>query len=248
VFDFGVRMCGDPEDAKEVLQETLLAAARTVGTFRGGSSLPTWLYTIARSFCIKRRRRSKFAPPAEASLEGVLERVPSSSPGPDELAERGEVKRALASALLALDPASREVLVLRDMEGLTAPEVAEVTGSTVDAVKSRLHRARASVREWLGRALGEALPAPAPGCPDVLAAFSRELEGELDARRCAELQRHVDSCAACRGRCDSLRRSLAVCARVSPGPVPEAVKESVRAAFRSAMRGSAKRPGMEGQG
>src|SRR5215470_15526196 len=61
VYRFGMKMCRDPEDAKDVLQDTLLAMARNVRDFRGASSLSTWLYTIARSFCIKKRRRSKLA-------------------------------------------------------------------------------------------------------------------------------------------------------------------------------------------
>src|SRR5574337_1162633 len=69
VYRFGLKMCRDPEDAKDVLQDTLLAVARGVKDFRGASSVSTWLYTIARSFCIKKRRRSKFAPPEETSLE-----------------------------------------------------------------------------------------------------------------------------------------------------------------------------------
>jgi len=69
VYRFGVKMCRDPEDAKDVLQDTLLAMARGVRAFRGASSISTWLYTIARSYCIKKRRKSKFAPEAERSLE-----------------------------------------------------------------------------------------------------------------------------------------------------------------------------------
>ena len=236
VFGFGLRMCGDSEDAKDVLQDTLLAASRTVADFRGDSSVSTWLYTIARSFCIKRRRRSKFAPAGELSLDHDAPALPSSMPAPDELAARGEVKRALAIALEALDPASREVLILRDMEGLTAPEVATLTGLSVDAVKSRLHRARATVRARLATALGDVAPPHAPGCPDVLTAFSRQLEGDLEPRLCAELQEHVEGCAACRATCDSLKQTLAVCASEPPGPVPVAVREAVRAALRLALR------------
>jgi RNA polymerase sigma-70 factor (ECF subfamily) len=236
VFGFGVRMCGDSEDAKDVLQDTLLAAARTVGEFRGDSSVSTWLYTIARSFCIKKRRRSKFAPAEEISLDRAASGLPSSIPGPDELAARDEVKRALAIALEALDPASREVLILRDIEGLTAPEVAKVTGASVDAIKSRLHRARGTVREHLAAALGDTTAARAAGCPDVLTAFSKQMEGDLEPRLCAELQGHIEGCAACRARCDSLKRSLAVCASAPPGPVPDAVRDSVRAALRAALR------------
>jgi RNA polymerase sigma-70 factor (ECF subfamily) len=237
VFGFGLRMCGDEEEAKDVLQDTLLAAARTIGGFRGEASVSTWLYTIARSFCIKKRRRGKFAPAEPISLDSEVARLPSASPGPDETMARGEIKRALAAAMAELDPASREVLILRDVEGLTAPEVAKVVGSSVDAVKSRLHRARTVLRERLASALGETPATHAEGCPDVLTAFSRRLEGDLEPRLCADLQNHVEACTACRGRCDSLKASLAMCANAMHGPVPDAVKRSVRAALQAALMG-----------
>ena len=69
VYRFGMKMCRNPEDAKDVLQDTLLAMARGVRDFRGSSSLSTWLYTIARSYCIKKRRRSKSAPEEERSRD-----------------------------------------------------------------------------------------------------------------------------------------------------------------------------------
>src|SRR4029453_8223410 len=59
VYRFGMKMCRDPEDARDVLQDTLLAMARSVRDFRGASSISTWLYTIARSFCIKKRRAER---------------------------------------------------------------------------------------------------------------------------------------------------------------------------------------------
>src|SRR5664279_2091903 len=71
VFSFGVKMCGDAEDAKDVAQETLLTMARTVQDFRGDASLSTWLYTVARSFCIKKRRRTKGAPAFHEPLDQV---------------------------------------------------------------------------------------------------------------------------------------------------------------------------------
>ena len=69
IYRFGVKMCRDPEDAKDVLQDTLLAAARGIREFRGASSLSTWLYTVARSFCIKKHRSSKLAPTDTVSLD-----------------------------------------------------------------------------------------------------------------------------------------------------------------------------------
>ena len=86
VYRFGMKMCGDTDDAKDVLQETLLAMARGVRDFRGASSLSTWLYTIARSFCIKKRRRSRFAPAEQQSLDTVLAdekvQLPDARPSP----------------------------------------------------------------------------------------------------------------------------------------------------------------------
>jgi len=233
VYRYGLRMCGDAEDAKDVLQDTLLTAARNVKDFRGASALSTWLYTIARSFCIKKRRRSKFAPPRESSLESEVapDAAPLVDPGrsPDEVVAGREIEQAIARAIASLDPGQREVLILRDVEGLTAPEVGAVLGIGVDAVKSRLHRARVAVRAAVGPLLGIPTAERRAGCPDIAAIFSRHLEDEIDADACAEMQAHLQGCAACRGVCDSLQRTLELC-RASP-TVPAPVRASVRAAL-----------------
>ena len=93
------------------------------------------------------------------------------------------------------------VLDVLNVVGLTAPEVAEVLGLTPQAVKSRLHRARLSVREQVAPLLGIGRdPSPSVGtCPDVLKAFSQHLEGEISVELCADLERHLESCARCRG-------------------------------------------------
>ena len=151
VFRFGMKMCRDPEDARDVSQETLFAAARTLGGFRGDASLSTWLYAIARSFCIKARRRSAFAPEL-VSLESAAPEARAAAdgaPGPDRALAEREGRAALADAIASLAPAYRAVLLLRDVEGLPATAVADATGLSVAAVKSRLHRARAAVRERL---------------------------------------------------------------------------------------------------
>ena len=114
----------------------------------------------------------------------------------------------LDAAIAELEPIYREVLLLRDVEGLPAAEVAEVLGISVEAVKSRLHRARVAVRERVAPVLAPAtlpIPQPGPGCQDVVTMFSRRLEGEIDVNACAELEAHLKTCASCRGRCDSLR-------------------------------------------
>ena len=238
IYRFGMKMCRDADVAEDVVQDTLLAMVRTLPGFRGEASVSTWLYTIARSFCIKKRRRRKFAPVAELSLESdrpaAAAALPDSAPAPDRLVEDHETRDALEAALASLSTPHREVLVLRDVEGLTAAEVAEVTGLSVDAVKSRLHRARAAVRSRLAPVLG--LPrAPRPaagGCPDIVSLFSRHLEGDIDGAVCAEMERHIAACAACRSACDSLKATLGLCRSVPAPEVPARLQESIRRGLR----------------
>jgi RNA polymerase sigma-70 factor (ECF subfamily) len=237
VFGFGVKMCGDPEDARDVAQDTLMTMARTMREFRGDSSLSTWLYTVARSFCIKKRRRSKGAPAFHEPLDhATQERTAEPAATPEQMLLGREARETVAAALDQLEPEAREVVVLRDIEGLTAAEVAQVTGTSVAAVKSRLHRARAALRERLLAVVGgePALPAPA-SCPDVLTMLSRKLEDEISPDVCAEMEQHVAGCPHCTSLCDSLKRSLAVC-KVLPTPeVPAQVRESLRQAVAAAL-------------
>jgi RNA polymerase sigma-70 factor (ECF subfamily) len=239
VYRFGMKMCRDPEDAKDVLQDTLLAVARGVGDFRGESSLSTWLYTVARRFCLKKRRRSKFAPRSVESLDtdAGLEAMGLADPAesPADALEGKRIEEALEEALFALEPHYREVLVLRDVEGLSAKEVSQVLGIGVEAVKSRLHRARLAVRARLAPLLGVSPDGAgaAPGtCPDVLTFFSRHLEDDVDAELCSEMERHLEACGRCRGACESLQRTLRLCRSSSSPSIPEPVKRSVKDAVR----------------
>jgi RNA polymerase sigma-70 factor (ECF subfamily) len=236
VYRFGVKMCRDAEDASDVAQDTLLAMARSIRDFRGDASVGTWLFTIARRACMRKRRRSKHAPAHQDSLEAVgpdrVAHLIDPARDPEAEAAGRQIERALASAIDSLEAGQREVLVLRDVEGLSAPEVARVLGLGVPAVKSRLHRARLAVRQQLAPLLGVP-PPPSPQCPDVLTLFSRHLEGEIATGVCAELEGHLERCGPCRDACESLRRTLAFC-RQTPAPdVPAALAESVRDAIRA---------------
>ncbi|HEX2881789.1 MAG TPA: sigma-70 family RNA polymerase sigma factor [Polyangiaceae bacterium] len=236
VYGFGLRMCRNPEDAQDVLQDTLLAMARGVREFRRESSVATWLYSIARSYCLKKRRKSKFAPPSHLSLNDDttpgMDNLIDTGPPPDDAAASRQVERALQRAIDQLDPAYREVLLLRDVEGLTAPEVAEVVGISIDAVKSRLHRARRAVRDQVAPLLPVAASAPATAstCPDVLQLFSQRLEDDISPQACDEMQQHLEACARCRGACASLRETLALCSAATATPIPGAVEQQVRKA------------------
>jgi RNA polymerase sigma-70 factor (ECF subfamily) len=238
VYRFGSKMCRDPEDAKDVMQDTLLAAARGLREFRGGAALSTWLFVIARSFCIKKRRQRAGAPDEVVDLASAGARaIATTDPPPDELAEGREIGAALDAAIAALEPTYREVLLLRDVEGLTAPEVATVLGIGVDAVKSRLHRARLDVRHRLAPLLVPAEAGEPTGCPDILPILSQYLEGDIGPAQCAEMDRHVAQCPRCRARCTSLRSTLALCRKSAEGgTVPPDVQEGVRKALREVAR------------
>jgi RNA polymerase sigma-70 factor (ECF subfamily) len=241
VYRFGMKMCRDPEDAQDVLQETLLALARGVRDFRGASSISTWLYSVARSFCIKKRRRSKFAP-NESSLDdrkaNDAELPAEPSRGPEDAMAGKEVEQALEAAIRSLEPMYREVLLLRDLEGLSAAEVAEVLGIGVQAVKSRLHRARVMVRERVAPALGVSNDtAPNSTCPDVLTMFSQHVEDEISADVCIAMEKHLESCPRCRNACDSLKRTLALCRTAGPrAEVPVSVQQAVKRALKDFLR------------
>ena len=134
----------------------------------------------------------------------------------------------------------REVLLLRDVEGLSAAEVAEAIGVSVEAVKSRLHRARVAVREKVAPLLSSEPESPlTEACPEVVSLFSRHLEGEISAPVCEEMERHLAGCPRCRERCSTLQATLASCARAPLPDVPAPVQHEVRLALRQFLQRTA---------
>jgi RNA polymerase sigma-70 factor, ECF subfamily len=227
IYRFGLRMCGNEEDAREVLQETLLAAFRHLPAFRGDAALSTWLYQIARSFCIKERRGERPRDPLE---EGVA----ATEAAPDVRAHAREVGEALAAAIAALSPEHREAVVLRDVEGLSAEEAASVAGIEVGALKSRLHRARMELRSHLAGVLGEgADPASTAPCPELAQALTAYASAEIDQAACADIEAHLLRCPRCAGACDNLRRTVSLCRSIPGDDVPAPVRAAVRHALRA---------------
>ncbi len=157
IYAFGVRMCGHREDAEDVFQETLLAVFQKIQTLREPGALSTWLYRIVANACLTRRRKSKFAPDRELSLDellpqgGVVEEGPVLPEAHDPSASlyRREISEALEQAVRDLPPDYRVVWLMRDVEGLDTAEAAEALGISVPNVKMRLHRARLALRKSL---------------------------------------------------------------------------------------------------
>lgn len=230
VFRYGLRMCGNEDDARDVLQETLLAAFRNVKGFRGDAQLSTWLYQIARSFCLKSRRRGVGEPDRIETLEKPeAQAVAAEQAPPDAQAQAREIGALLQSAILTLPETQREVLVLRDVEGLSAEEAARVIGIEVGALKSRLHRARMELRERLTGLMGrEGAAAPCPELAEELAAYAAE---EIDQATCARIEEHLRRCPRCASACSTLQRTVSLCRQIPGDEVPGPVRAAVRAAL-----------------
>ncbi len=157
LYNFGLRMCNEKRDAEDMVQDTFLNVYRYLSEFRYEASFKNWLYRIASSACIKRRRRSKFAPEKEISLEDFIpenkENIPDSLPPwasePLEKVLNAELSDNIQKSILSLPEKYRIVLVLRDVEGFDTEETAQILNIKPASVKVRLHRARLFLKEKL---------------------------------------------------------------------------------------------------
>lgn len=230
VFSFSMRVCGHREDAEDTMQEVLLKSIPQLPKFNNPKALVVWLYKVAKNRCLMNRRKSKFAPAHELSLEELmpdreeLEQLTSDGRvNPESFAIRGEQAARLRDAIQELPPQYRMVLVLRDMEGLTDDEVAEITGVRAGTVRVRLHRARLFVRKelmrtWLARsgkiaraqrhAQQESRPVR---CKAMFAELSDYLDEVLDDSLCEKLERHMTDCQPCQAFVASLEATIAYC-------------------------------------
>lgn len=234
---FSRGFCRDPHDAEDLVQDVLVTLMRTLASFRGDASLSTWTYVVARRACARRQRRSQRIASGSVGAARVLERRVDPGPAPSVVMERRELAGAIEAAIRTLPEVQKQVVVMRDVEGLSAAEVAEVLGIGERAVKSRLHRARTALRIQLAPFVqGGKAPPPAASCPDTARLLSRYLEGELDSSACARMETHVQGCASCGGVCDSLRAMLGACRAYGSAPIPAEVRSAVRKAVRALMQ------------
>jgi RNA polymerase sigma-70 factor (TIGR02960 family) len=200
------RMLGSLQDAEDALQDTLLGAWQGLDGFEGRASIRTWLYRIATNRCLNARRSAsrrpakewdiaEYEPPEPTRMseiawlepfpDALLEGVMDAPLGPEARYEQAEsISLAFVAALQVLPPRQLAVLVLRDVLGFHANEVADMLDSTIDSVNSLLKRARASLQRRLpASADREAAPAPdSPSERATVAEFVRAYEaGDLDA-------------------------------------------------------------------
>jgi RNA polymerase sigma-70 factor (ECF subfamily) len=154
-YRFSLLVCGNPEDAEDVMQEALLQTYRHVRGIEAPEAFRTWLYTTVRNACLMKRRRRMGEPAEFVSLEqGSTETSPrvdvadASRPVDQRLIDSWMDSR-LREALKKLPPSYRMIVVMRELEGLSTKEVASVSGISEANVKTRLHRARLMLRRHL---------------------------------------------------------------------------------------------------
>lgn len=139
-----VRICGNHEDAEDSLVLALMAAYRSLPSLNNVEAFPAWLAQMGRRACYRLRHRKELIPIFEMA---------GGYPTPDDLLEQNQMKRCLDDALASLPVGLRTVYIFREVDQLSAHETSERTGLTVPAIKSRLHRARAMMRNLLEKSL-----------------------------------------------------------------------------------------------
>lgn len=170
IFNLAYRMLGDPGEAEDAAQEAFLRAYTRLSTYDSRRSFKTWLFSIASHHCIDRlrKRRLTWISIDEPLPPNLAPALAEKTPGPEEQTAQGEQAALIQRHLARLSPEDRAVIVMRYWDDFSYEEIAEATGGTVSAVKSRLHRARLALAERLAderdrngkpaQRLAEALP------------------------------------------------------------------------------------------
>lgn len=157
-YRFSLLVCGHADDADDAMQEALLKTYRHATQIKDPGAFRTWLYRTVKNACLISRRK-RVGEPARLhsldgdsmSVDGVAQPLDIEDPGrrPDQVLENTRLRRALDRALQTLTPENRLIVFLREVEGLSTRDVAAVVGISEANVKTRLHRARLSLRERL---------------------------------------------------------------------------------------------------
>lgn len=152
VYRFALRMLGDSMLAEEVAQESFLRIIQSASRYRAKASFRNYLYRIARNLCVdllRKRPREPRTPDLDAGSTGTPEGIPDETPGPENNAEAAQLQLLIRRALATLPADQREAFLLKEVKGMKLQDVAAITGTNLNTVKSRLRYALARLRENL---------------------------------------------------------------------------------------------------
>jgi len=168
VYRLVARMLGRRADAEDMAQEVFVQIFKSIGQFRGDAKLGTWIYRVAINLC---KNRSKYLSRRQDDKQDALDAIVDHQPlhqakgvtsgqvsRPDQMVEGMQIEAIMRRCIAELDADFREALILRDVESLSYEEIVEITGVAEGTVKSRIHRARALLKQRVSEALGESLP------------------------------------------------------------------------------------------
>lgn len=176
VYNLAVRILGNTEEAEEVVQDTFVKVHQNLDKFRSHNSFGSWVFRITHNQCVdlvrnRRRRRAGFQllpyDPQAVVCEGdesdahVVTQVADPKPGPEQQIDFGEQEKIIAQSLDSLPEDQRVVLILRDVEGLSYQEIANVVGASIGTVRSRIHYGRLKLKDLLEPYFGSQSMSPA---------------------------------------------------------------------------------------
>ena len=154
VYGFALRMLGDSMLAEEVAQESFLRIIQSASRYRAKASFRNYLYRIARNLCVdllRKRPREPRTPDLDAGSAGTPEGIPDGNPGPENNVEAAQLRLVIRRALATLPADQREAFLLKEVEGMKLQDVAAITGTNLNTVKSRLRYALMRLRELLAQ-------------------------------------------------------------------------------------------------
>jgi len=155
IYNLALRMTKNPEEAEEILQDTFFSVFRNLERFREESSFKTWIYRVGTNYALMKLRKNKqftkvfLDEPLQIDGEDIPRDIADWSRNPESLYQTHELKRILQEAIDSLPEIYQTVFWLRDVDGLSNQEVADILELSIPAVKSRILRARILLREYL---------------------------------------------------------------------------------------------------
>ncbi|UCD76087.1 MAG: RNA polymerase sigma factor [Phycisphaerales bacterium] len=245
MFGLALRMCGSPEKAEDLVQETFLQAFRKWDQFEGRSQATTWLYTIAARLCGRMHRKRSGEPNRIKSLDALLPfhggdsagvpEIPADEDGPLARQLRAEAVENVERTITNLPATFRLPLVLKDIIGFSVTEVAEVLGLKEATVKTRLHRARLALREELSRQMPQREASPTAYSRRVCMDLLRAKQEALDRGAPFPLETK-DFCDRCSAVFASMDLAKDVCEDLGSTELPATVRRAILEDVRSETR------------
>jgi RNA polymerase sigma-70 factor, ECF subfamily len=214
LYRLALRLLRDEAAAEDVVQDTFLNAFKSLDQFDGRSRLGTWLFRIAYNNALMRLRSRKpvelLVDDSDMESPGMPANVVPWTETPEDVVARGEMAQVLEEAITSIPETLSVVFQLRDVEGRSTAETAEILGLTEGTVKVRLHRARLALRERLSGYFGERVPSEPRQmtCEQLVQYLSDYIDAELDEPLNAAAREHLATCRHCHIILDTTQNAI----------------------------------------